>query len=108
MKDKQVYYMWHWTETFHQLFFVDRKTTLAMALRTGWKDTALQYYEYKRFITNIKCFLSNEIYMYCISHEGLIIYPQVNCEICLKSAGLHEFYGLFGLFCADFSEGSSS
>ena len=29
------------------------------------------------------------------SPEGLIIYPQVNCKICLKSAGVHEFFGWF-------------
>ena len=27
-------------------FFLDKKTTLAMALRTGWKDTVLLYQRY--------------------------------------------------------------
>ena len=35
-------------------------------------------------------------------------YPQVNCKICLKSTGLHEFFGVFGRFCVVLFEGSSS
>ena len=85
--------MLNWTETFHQFFFVDRKT--AMALGTGWKDTALSelfttkgsllcssnltmgIYIYRNAIGFVPIFASKIVLLCTVFHKTLMP-PTVN------------------------------